>query len=202
TEFVLTLACRQCRTWHEEGLPIGIAVNVSARNVQDPLFPERIAHLLAACGLEARWLTLEITESSIVSDAVHAARVLKELRVMGLSLSIDDFGTGYSSLTHLKQLPVNEIKVDRSFIRDMVRSDSDAAIVHSTIDMSHNFGYEVVAEGVEDEATCEFLARLGCDMAQGYFLGVPMMPAEVGRWIEASRWELKRRGGARERTER
>jgi len=116
---------------------------------------------------------------------------------MGLSLSIDDFGTGYSSLTHLKQLPVNEIKVDRSFIKDMVGSDSDAAIVRSTIDMSHNFGYEVVAEGVEDEATLQLLTGLGCDMAQGFSLGSPMGPGDVAPWIKSSRWKLKRRDESR-----
>ena len=188
TTRVLTLACRQCREWRDAGLPVGVAVNIAARNLQDTRFPGRVADVLSAHGLPASALALDLTEGSLAADPLHAIALLSELRAMGLSLAIDDFGTGYFSLTHLKQLPVTEIKIDRSFIQEMRASESDTAIVRATIDLSHAFGHAAVAEGVEDEATCRLLEHLGCDFVQGYHLTPPLAADELAAWLRAGPW--------------
>jgi len=129
-------------------------------------------------------LTLEITESELMDDPLHAMEVLGKLKALGLSTSIDDFGTGYSSLAYLKNLPIDELKIDRSFVANMVTDESDLTIVRSTIDLSHNLGLDVVAEGVEDAATLARLATLGCDRAQGYYLSRPVPAPDLAAWIE------------------
>ena len=177
TSFVLDQALCQARGWRDSGLRLPIAVNLSARSFLDHELPAEIAALLAKWGTDAELLQLEITESMLMSDPDRARTVLERLTSQGLRLSIDDFGTGYSSLAQLKRLPVDEIKIDRSFVIDMGSSASDEAIVRSTIELAHNLGLSVVAEGVEDEASLRTLRRLGCDLAQGYHLGRPV-PAE------------------------
>ena len=136
----------------------------------------------------ARWFTLEITESAILDDPAHAIENLKRLNALGCRLAIDDYGTGYSSLAYLRHLPVHELKIDKTFVIGMAHDRSDVVIVRSTIDLAHNMGLAVVAEGVEDEATFDRLRALGCDMVQGYWLSRPLGAAEIPAWIRGSAW--------------
>ncbi len=162
-------------------------MNLSAHDVQDAELPSVIADLLARWEVPAELLKVELTESALVSDPAKALAVLARLRDAGIQIAIDDFGTGYSSLAYLKQLPIHEIKIDRSFVRDMVSESDDRAIVHSTIELGHHLGLETVAEGVEDEATLRLLRALGCDVAQGFYLGRPVPADEVAGWRETAR---------------
>ena len=159
-----------------------IAVNLSPRNLHDPELPERVRALLDSLNAPASMLELEITECVIMSDPLRSLQVLTRLNKMGLRLAVDDFGTGYSSFTYLRKLPVHEIKIDKSFIDDMVH-DHDEVIVQSTIELAHNLGLTCVAEGVEDGATLERLAELGCDSAQGSFISPALDGSEVGEWL-------------------
>jgi diguanylate cyclase (GGDEF)-like protein len=187
TEQVLTKALAQCAAWRRSGRRIDVAVNVSAGSLMNLEFPQEVRRLLAAASVAPSTLTLEITESSIMADPQRSLHVLRALSAMGVQLAIDDFGTGYSSLSQLKQMPVNELKIDRSFILDMISDDDDATIVRSTIDLGHNLGLRVVAEGVEDRETWRRLRALGCDVAQGYYLSRPLEPLAFERW--AMEWE-------------
>lgn len=183
TLWVLHTALRQCRAWHQVEFPISMSVNLSARNLQDPEFSDQIAGLLENSGVAPTDLELEITESAIMSGPGHAMGILTRLRQMGIGLSIDDFGTGYSSLGHLKKLPVDEIKIDKSFVKDMVMDGDDAVIVRSTIDLAHHLGLKVVAEGVESREIFERLVELGCDAAQGYYMSRPLPADELAHWL-------------------
>ena len=173
TEHVLTCALQQCRTWQELGYRLTMAVNLSVRNLMDRDLPDRVAELLAAAGLAAEVLTLEITEGTIMADPFRTLEVLNRLAAMGVTLSIDDFGTGYSSLSYLKRLPVREVKIDRSFVHNMTSDADDQMIVQSVIHLARNLHLGVVAEGVEDGVTWDCLAELGCDSIQGYYLSKP-----------------------------
>jgi diguanylate cyclase (GGDEF)-like protein len=181
--FVLDAALRQLRAWLDSGLDLVVAVNLSARNLLEADLPDQIAELLLARRVPAERLILEITESTIMADPARALGVLSRLSAMGIRLSIDDFGVGYSSLSYLKRLPVDEIKIDRSFVAQMDSDDDDAFIVRSTIDLGRNLGLSVVAEGVETEAVWNELGDLGCDYAQGWFLGRPMPAADLAGWL-------------------
>ncbi|MDQ3935721.1 MAG: EAL domain-containing protein [Actinomycetota bacterium] len=174
TAEVLRESLRQCARWRLAGLELRVSVNLSPRSLLDGELPARVESALADAGLEAGVLQLEVTETSIVTDAPRAREVLGRLREVGVSIAIDDFGTGYSSLAQLQSLPVDEIKIDRSFVIGMRSDEGNAAIVRSTIDLGRNLGLAVTAEGVEDEATAMQLARLGCDYLQGYHLGPPL----------------------------
>jgi diguanylate cyclase (GGDEF)-like protein len=174
---ILKLALKQARRWQDEGIRLSVAVNLSVRNLLDPNLPQEVAKLLSQCGVEPNRLELEITESSIMSDPQRAREILIRLSAMGIRLAIDDFGTGHSSLAYLKQLPVHTLKIDKSFIINMTNDENDLVIVQSTIDLAHNLGLEVVAEGVETEEVWNKLKLLGCDLAQGYWRGRPV-PAE------------------------
>jgi diguanylate cyclase (GGDEF)-like protein len=185
TLYVLDQSLAQVRRWHDEGFHISAAVNLTLRNLHDPTFPLDVARLLEVNGVGPEWLQLEITESIVMADPVRVLGVLKGLRDMGIELALDDFGTGYSSLAHLKRLPVHELKIDKSFVMNMTHDESDAVIVQSTIDLARNLRLRTVAEGVEDEATWYHLARLGCDVAQGYFLSRPVPAAELTAWLRA-----------------
>jgi diguanylate cyclase (GGDEF)-like protein len=176
TTYALEHALHQCRRWLDEGRDVGVAVNVSVRNLYEDAFANKVKRLLALTRVPARFLTIEITEGTVMADPARVATVLDELHAMGVRIAIDDFGTGYSSLVHLKRLPVDYIKIDRSFVMNMDANDDDAAIVRSTIDLAHNLGLQVVAEGVETEAHWEKLAQLGCDHGQGYFIARPVPP--------------------------
>jgi predicted signal transduction protein with EAL and GGDEF domain len=177
SEWVLNAAVKQCRAWRDVGIDLAIAVNLSMRNLHDPELPDTIASLLGAHGLLPESLILEITESTLMADPNRALSTVGALRHLGVRLSIDDFGTGYSSLVHLKQLPVDELKIDRGFVRHLATNANDAAIVRSTIALAHDLGLTVVAEGVEERRACELLAGYGCDVAQGYYISRPA-PAE------------------------
>ena len=187
TSYVLATALRDCRTWRDAGHDISVAVNVSARCLLDLDLPLEIQRLTTELAVPTDRLVVEITESVIMSDPSRALEVLNRLHALGVRLSIDDFGTGYSSLAYLKNLPVQELKVDRSFVTHMRERQSELAIVRSTVDLGHNLGMHVVAEGVEDAATWQELNALGCDEIQGYFLGKPMPAATVVDWLSERR---------------
>ncbi|SIO55440.1 diguanylate cyclase/phosphodiesterase [Paraburkholderia phenazinium] len=179
-------AISQCAAWHAKGIALSVSVNVSARDLAEADFPDVLEALLRQHGVEPRWLWLEITESALMDDPAHAIAILDRLHRLGIRLSIDDFGTGYSSLSYLKRMPVDELKIDRSFVMGMVSGPDDEIIVRSTIALGHNMGLRVVAEGVEDATTLETLRTLHCDVAQGYHLGRPLSADGIESWI--TRW--------------
>jgi diguanylate cyclase (GGDEF)-like protein len=184
SRYVLAVALRQCGRWAADGLDLHVAVNHTIPDLLDLELPDRIAVLLAETGVEPQQLELEITESTILADPFRVRHVLDRLNEMGLRLAIDDFGTGYSSLAYLKRLPVQTIKIDRSFVTDMLESESDAAIVRSTIDLARNLGLQVVAEGVETQEMWDSLREQGCTLAQGYLIGKPMPAGELAGLLE------------------
>jgi diguanylate cyclase (GGDEF)-like protein len=186
TSYVLEAALRHRSGWASLGIDLQVAINVSV-SLLDRELPAEVERLLDLWSTDGGHITLEITESTVMADPVLAARVLGELERLGVRLSIDDFGTGYSSLAYLKNLPVNEIKIDRAFVDTMVSEPSDAMIVRSTIDLGHNLGLAVVAEGIENEETWSALRDLGCDYAQGYFMSKPVPPEDV-YFFERERW--------------
>jgi diguanylate cyclase (GGDEF)-like protein len=177
TRTILDMAIGQCSLWHREGHLITVAVNLSVQNLYDQQFPSDVRRLLATWDVDASWLELEITENTVMADPIRARGVLEELAALGLRVAIDDFGTGYSSLAHLRQLPVSEIKIDRSFVTNMSGDENDAVIVRSIIDLARNLGLDVVAEGVETLEVWEMLAELGCHHAQGFYLCRPIAAA-------------------------
>jgi diguanylate cyclase len=185
TLYVIEEALRQGREWRDQGLDLSISVNLSTRNLLDRDFPKQVAGLLTRWGMDARSLELEVTESSMLANPTRAKVVLQELSDLGLRLSIDDFGTGYSSLAYLRQLPVDEIKIDRSFVMGMGNEADDAVIVRSTVDLGRNLGLDVVAEGVETLELWNRLRDLGCQTAQGYFLSRPVSAQELAAWLKS-----------------
>ena len=184
--WVLSEALSQYHEWRMSGHRMPIAVNLSMHNLQEPELPALIGGLLARWGIPPSELILEITETTIMADPERTKDVLGRLQGLGIQIAIDDFGVGHSTFSYLKHLPVNEIKIDRSFVQDMIRSDSDAAIVRSTIDLAHSLGLEVVAEGIENEETWAQLADMGCDVAQGYFFSRPLAPEAFTEWLSAT----------------
>jgi diguanylate cyclase (GGDEF)-like protein len=184
TTEVLRLALSQARKWADAGRPIPVAVNISARSLLDPRFPAHVRELLDAHGVAADLLSLELTETAVMTDRDLALTVLQALDTMHVSLSIDDFGTGYSSMSYLKTLPVNELKIDRSFVMGMTHDPDSAVIVRSAIDLGHNLGMIVVAEGVQDSVARSELTDMGCDLVQGYDICRPVPAPELERWIE------------------
>ncbi|MEO5656241.1 MAG: EAL domain-containing protein [Nitrospiria bacterium] len=190
TMWVLDAALRQAGMWRAAGLVFPVAVNLSARTLHSPTLSKEINGLFAASGMSPDGLGLEITESTIMVDPARAMDVLRHLSHMGVWLSIDDFGTGYSSLSYLKKLPVVEIKIDKSFVVQMDRDADDAVIVRSTIDLAHNLGLTVVAEGVENRATWDRLADWGCDAAQGYYLSRPVPADDLTPRLTDTPWNL------------
>jgi diguanylate cyclase (GGDEF)-like protein/PAS domain S-box-containing protein len=192
TDWLLDRALEQCRAWQDAGAPIHLAVNVSAKSLLDQALPGKVQGALDRWGVDPRFLKIEITESSIMADPAHALAILSMLQSMGVRLSVDDFGTGYSSLTHLRELPIDEIKIDKSFVMGMTTSEADAAIVRTVIDLAHNLGKQVCAEGVEDEEMWRMLAELGCDLAQGYWISRPAPAAELMQWLVKTSWGLAR----------
>ncbi|HEV2718555.1 MAG TPA: EAL domain-containing protein, partial [Thermoanaerobaculia bacterium] len=191
TDWILDRALQQCRQWQDAGAPVHLAVNISAKSLQDPALPAKVQAALDRWHIDPRFLKIEITESSIMADPAHALAILSMLQSMDVRLSIDDFGTGYSSLTHLRQLPIDEIKIDKSFVSGMTSSEADAAIVRTVIDLAHNLGKQVCAEGVESEAQWNRLKEMGCDLAQGYWISRPVPAEALMRWLTASMWGMK-----------
>ncbi len=186
--WVLNHGLCQLRSWADKGLEIELAVNLSAWNLHDPDFPDMTSDLLQTWKVEPARLKLEITESSIMAHS--AIETITRLSALGVGLSIDDFGTGYSSLAYLKRLPVNEIKIDKSFIIGMMGDSASVSIVRPIIELGHNMGLQVVAEGVENRETRDRLVTLGCDLAQGNFLCPPIPAADLTRWLLESAWGL------------
>ena len=179
---VLAVALAQARAWTDAGQPLRVSVNLSARSLLDEGLPDRVAAQLAALGLPGRLLELEVTESAIMTEPARAQRLLEALAALGVRLSIDDFGAGYTSLGQLKNLPIAELKIDKSFVMAMTNDASDALIVHSVVDLGHNLGLTLVAEGVEDAHALGMLAQFSCDVAQGYHLSRPVQIAAFDRW--------------------
>jgi diguanylate cyclase (GGDEF)-like protein/PAS domain S-box-containing protein len=192
TDWILDKAMKQCREWQDAGAPIHVAVNVSAKSLLEETLPSKVLSVLDKWNIDPRFLKIEITESSIMADPAHALAIMSMLQSMGVRLSVDDFGTGYSSLTHLRELPIDEIKIDKSFVTGMLTSEADAAIVRTVIDLAHNLGKQVCAEGVEDEETMRRLEEMGCDLAQGYFISRPVPAATLMTWLTDNSWGLKR----------
>jgi diguanylate cyclase (GGDEF)-like protein len=178
THYVLERAVAECKRWRSEGRPLSVSVNLSVRDLLDLELPGHVASILTAHDLSPEALHLEITESMIMSDPDRALETVTRLRELGVCISVDDFGTGYSSLANLKRLPINELKIDRSFISSLPHDESDEIIVGSTINLGHDLRLKVVAEGVEDEITLKRLEKLGCDLAQGYYFGRPLPSQE------------------------
>ncbi|MBI3597578.1 MAG: EAL domain-containing protein [Nitrospirae bacterium] len=192
TEFVIHEALRQCKEWHQAGRMVCVAVNLSVRNLQDSNLEGRIRSAIETFGLEPKCLELEITESAIMADAEKAMSMIETLSRMGVRFAIDDFGVGYSSLGYLQKLQVGSIKIDRSFVKDMATNEGDASIVRSAVELGHNLGKQVVAEGVEDAAALERLMALGCDSAQGYHISRPLPMEELCRWLARPPFSLPR----------
>jgi EAL domain-containing protein (putative c-di-GMP-specific phosphodiesterase class I) len=180
---VLEMALGQCRAWRDLGLEISVGVNLSVSSLLDTRLPGDVERLVAEAGIPMSALELEITENVLMADPVHARQVVSELRGMGVHVSIDDYGTGYSSLSYLRDLPVDELKLDRSFVMHLASDPGAVAIVRSTVELAHSLGLRMVAEGVEDEASLMQLAALGCDLAQGYHVRRPAAPGELTRWL-------------------
>jgi predicted signal transduction protein with EAL and GGDEF domain len=186
SRWVLEAAVRQCAAWRRDGFDIHVSVNVSARDLMSRELPEFVAELLARHEVPASSLGLEITESALMQDPALAQKVLQRLAEIGLQLSIDDYGTGYSSLSYIMRLPVNELKIDRSLVSHMAENSDQATIVRSTIELGHNLGLSVVAEGVETAEGYALLRSLGCDSVQGYFISPPLPADAFCGWIEGS----------------
>ena len=183
TELVLNKAFHQYNTWRRAGIHLNVSINLSAKNLHDARLPANIGRLLGAWNIPPNDVHLEITESAMMADPFKAKKILLEFNAMGISLAVDDFGTGYSSLAYLKQLPVNSIKIDKSFVLNMTTDRNDASIVRATIDLAHHLDLKVVAEGVENKETLSTLLDLGCDIAQGYYISKPVPADELVRWL-------------------
>jgi EAL domain-containing protein (putative c-di-GMP-specific phosphodiesterase class I) len=189
TRWVIQRALRQCAEWNGHGSPLTVSVNLSARDLADPELPQLLAAWLKDHKWWPEWIWLEITESAVMEDSARAVETLERLHGLGIRLSIDDFGTGYSSFAYLKKLPVSELKIDQSFVRGMAGNPDDVIIVRSIIDLAHNMGLKVTAEGAEDEASWNLLKSLGCDLAQGYLVARPLPLEQFENWL--SLWRLQ-----------
>ncbi len=183
TDFVLAEGCSRLASWRRAGLQIGLAINVSGREFADTSLVNRVAKHLQANDIPPDALTLEVTETEVMADLGKASNVLDQLAALGVRIAIDDYGTGYSSLAYLHRLPVQELKIDRSFVTNLPNDLSNAIIVRSSIAMAHSLGLTVVAEGAEDEVTCAMLADADCDSIQGYYLSKPMEPSRLQEWL-------------------
>jgi diguanylate cyclase (GGDEF)-like protein len=188
TKLVLRHALRQCRQWQDDGLAIHVAVNLSARSLRDPDLAESIQMFLDEASLDAKHLTLEITEGEYVQDGPIARKALRDLHDLGVKVSIDDFGTGYSSLSYLSRLTADEVKIDKSFITNVTTDDASAAIVRAVVELARELHLKVVAEGVEDIQTWQCLHAMGVDTVQGYFLSRPMSGDNISTWM----WDRRR----------
>ncbi|MFZ5765555.1 MAG: putative bifunctional diguanylate cyclase/phosphodiesterase [Thermodesulfobacteriota bacterium] len=185
--WVLRQAVHQAAAWRTAGLRLGIAINLSPSTLLDSELPDLITGVLASSPLQPEMITLEVTEGSLIKDPNRAMEILKRLADLNIRISIDDFGTGYSSLAYLRKMPATEVKIDKSFVMDMMNNENDAAIVRATIDLAHNLGLQVVAEGVESREIADRLRDLGCDLLQGYYFSKPIAAAELTEWLKAYR---------------
>jgi EAL domain-containing protein (putative c-di-GMP-specific phosphodiesterase class I) len=183
TAWVLERALGFCRNLDSKSFSGTVSVNISAVNLREASFADMVTDILERHSVEPCRLVLEVTETATMADPKAAVRCLASLNESGIRLAIDDFGTGYSSLSYIRKLPVHEIKLDRAFVTEMDENEEDATIVRATINMCHELGYEVVAEGVENQKTCDQLLSMGCDVAQGYYLSKPIPEIEVEVWL-------------------
>lgn len=188
TLWVLDQALGQCRHWHNQGHQAAIGVNVSSRNLLNPDFPDQIQSLLVKHSLPANYLEVEITESAFMMDATRSLSVLHRIRALGVRIAIDDFGTGHSSLSYLHKLPVDNLKIDQSFIHELDKNKESQTIVDSIIGLAHNLKVSVTAEGVEDQQSLMRLLQLGCDFAQGYLISRPISAADANAWLDNNRY--------------
>lgn len=186
TRWVLEAALKQSKAWSLAGYELTIAVNLSTWNLRDSTLPTTIASLLQHYNVPTRLFRVELTESAVMGDTARALEVLEHISALGVKISVDDYGTGYSSLSYLKRLPVDELKIDRSFVQHVATIAADATIVQSTIALAHSLGLHVVAEGVEDLAAWNLLATLHCDLAQGYYMSRPLPPEQLTSWLTKS----------------
>ena len=196
---MLDAALGQCRAWHDSGLPVSVAVNLAERDLADSRLEDEVAEALRRWKLDPSTLELEIPESAVMTDPERVQKMLNRLSRRGVRLAIDDFGSGYASLSHLKELPVDVLKIDKSFVQNMDTNDEDDAIVRSTIELAHSLGLRVVAEGVESEDILERLGALGCDLAQGYCLSRPLPAEELSASLGSA---ARREVGARKSRKR
>lgn len=183
TIWMLKQSFKHCAQWHKQGYELVISVNLSAKDLHDPELPDVIAGVAASYDINPSWIMLEITESSIMTDPERTLEILQRLHVMGYKLAIDDFGTGYSSLAYLRRMPLTELKIDKSFVSDLLSSENDAVIVNATINLAHNLGLQVTAEGVENQAIIDKLADFDCDIAQGYLFSQPTAFEAFNRYL-------------------
>jgi EAL domain-containing protein (putative c-di-GMP-specific phosphodiesterase class I) len=174
----------QAAQWHRSGLALNLAVNISTEDIGDSRFDSRVASLLSRHQLPPSLLTLELTETGFIDDPNRALQMLDAIAALGVALSIDDFGTGYSSLSHLARMPVDEMKIDRSFVQSLESDPEFATVVRSAIDMGHGLGLKVVAEGIETSSAANTLREFGCDIAQGYFYAKPMPLDAFTAWMK------------------
>lgn len=193
TRWVTRTAINQYLQWQANGIDINIAINISAENILDKSYPDYVIALKQTHQLTDCAITLEVTEDAVVDDPKKATEILNYLNQSGFKLSIDDYGTGYSSLAQLKQLPVQELKIDRSFVQYLTENDSDKIIVKSTIELAHNMGLSVVAEGIEDETTLLWLQSQGCELAQGYYISKPLPANEFEAWLNTSNYKKQKK---------
>jgi EAL domain-containing protein (putative c-di-GMP-specific phosphodiesterase class I) len=185
TSFVMEQGLQRVRSWLDRGLRMSTAVNLSVRNLADANFPDLVAEALRRYDVPPQLLTFELTESGVMSDPERALPVLRRLHAMGVTLAVDDFGTGYSSLAYLRQLPVDEVKIDKSFVLGMGTDLSDMAVVRAIVELGHSLGLTVVAEGVEEDSAREQLVSMGCDVAQGYLISRPLSEERFEAWLRA-----------------
>jgi len=186
TQQVLAEALDQCAAWNRRGVHLTVAVNLSARTVNDPALPEQVIAALLTAGVPASQLILEITESAVMDDPARAVLILQRIAAIGVGLSLDDFGTGYSSLAYLQRLPVSEVKIDRSFITGLQAADPDSQVlVRAIINLATSLGHRVVAEGAEDQTTVDLLRALGCHLVQGYHISRPALPDQITACVAA-----------------
>jgi EAL domain-containing protein (putative c-di-GMP-specific phosphodiesterase class I) len=184
-DWVLREACRQNKAWQDAGLPkVNVCVNVSARQFKEKNLISRVVNALAESGMEAKYLELEITESLIMQDVEQAVAMMEELQEMGVKISIDDFGTGYSSLNSLKTFPVARLKIDKSFINNLVSDDSDKAVASAVISLGQKLNLKVIAEGVETAEQVAFLRANNCDEIQGYYFSKPIAPDDLADFLK------------------
>jgi EAL domain-containing protein (putative c-di-GMP-specific phosphodiesterase class I) len=183
TGWILEAAFGQCARWQRQGTPMNVAVNLSTRDLNDVTLVDTIVRALDHWAIDPSWITLEITETSLMLSPTVALEVVTRLREMGMHISIDDFGTGYSSLAYLKRFPADELEIDKSFVLAMGEDVKDAAIVTAVVELGHKLGLGVVAEGVETQTALELLVSFICDRAQGYFISRPIPAEDVVPWI-------------------
>jgi EAL domain-containing protein (putative c-di-GMP-specific phosphodiesterase class I) len=180
------------RIWADKGVELQVAINVSALDLDNEGFADQVAAVLQAHNINPVSLAVEVTESALMINPARSLRSLHRLRDMGISLAVDDYGTGYSSLAMLKSLPVQDLKIDKSFVLELTEGSDDAVIVRSTIELAHNMGLKVIAEGVENAVSLEWLRALGCDTAQGYFISRPIAALDLETWLQANRTTYKK----------